>query len=554
MLDSAKFLGRLSAGCVAFATADFLSWPAIIFLVPLAIVGCGRHEGSPADTSSQLVRRSVGSEPSSLDPQQVGDTFSFEVLRDLFEGLTAESATGETVPGTADNWSVSEGGKRYRFHLRPDARWSNGTPVEAGDFVRGLRRAVDPATRSPNASLLALVLGAPDVVGGRAPPDTLGVRAIDPRTLEIDLSAPAPYFPAILSNPIAYPRLPAPPGPPGDPPPSRLASNGAYQLVKWVPGGGVTLERNRYYWDANNVAIPRVEFVAIADSNTELSRYRAGQIDLTSFVPAQQLETLKRERPSELQIRAQLAVVYYAFNLTRPMLRDGSGLREAMSLAIDRERLVESVLKGGQLPAFGFVPPGIGNYEGASYHWRNDTPALRIQHARAVFHAAGFSEQRPLHLKLLCPEDDTLRRVALAVTAMWHEVLGIEAAPVFLEYRAFLAAREQRADWDVISHGWNADYPDPGDFLGIFTSASPQNDARLADQEFDRLMAAAAGEADGEKRLALLAHAERRLLDDYVVAPIYYAVSRRLVSPRLEGAVLSPMNHNYTKYLSLRRQ
>ena len=524
-------------------------------LVGIGVIGvlaaaCGRSQ-DPA-TQATEIRRSLGGEPASLDPQQVGDTFSFEVLRDLFEGLTSESATGETVPGVADNWSVSEGGKRYRFHLRPTARWSNGTPVVAADFLRGLRRAVDPATRSPNASLLTLVRGAPDVVAGRAAPETLGVRAIDPQTLEIDLSAPAPYFPAILSNPIAYPAAPPPASAPADPPSSRPVSNGAYQLLKWVPGGGVTLERNRNYWDAKHVAIPRVEFVGLADSNTELSRYRAGQIDMTSFVPAQQLETLRRERPSELQIRAQLAVVYYAFNLSRSMLREASPLREALSLAIDRERIVESILKGGQLPAFGFVPPGIGNYEGASYSWRSAAQASRTEQARSVFHAAGFSEQRPLHLKLLCPEDDTLRRVALAVTAMWHEVLGIEVEPVFLEYRAFLAAREQRGEWDVISHGWNADYPDPGNFLGIFTSASPQNDAQLADKEFDQLMAAAAGEADGERRLALLARAERRLLDDYAVAPIYYAVSRRLVSPRLAGAVLSPMNHNYSKYLSLR--
>jgi len=456
------------------------------------------------------------------------------------------------VPGVADNWTVGEGGKRYRFHLRSDARWSNGTPVVAADFVLGLRRAVDPATRSPNAGLLALVRGAPDVIAGRASPETLGIRAIDPQTLEIDLGAPAPYFPAILSNPIAFPAVSTPVGAPANAAAPRVVSNGAYQLLTWVPGSGVTLERNRYYWDASHVAIPRVAFIGLADSNTELSRYRAGQIDMTSFVPAQQLEILKRERPSELQIRAQLAVVYYAFNLSRPMLREGSPLREALTLAIDRERLVESVLKGGQLPAFGFVPPGIGSYEGASYAWRGESQATRTQQARSIFHAAGFSEQRPLNLKLLCPEDDTLRRVALAVAAMWHEALGIEVEPVFLEYRAFLAAREQRAEWDVISHGWNADYPDPGNFLGIFTSASPQNDARLADREFDGLMAAAAGEADGERRLALLARAEQRLLDDYAVAPLYYAVSRRLVSPRLAGAVLSPMNHNYSKYLSLR--
>ena len=424
--------------------------------------------------------------------------------------------------------------------------------MAAEDFVRGLRRAVDPASQSPNAALLEMIEGARAVIAGRAPIEAFGVRAIDPSTVEITLYAPAPYFPAILANPIAYPRFSGanPPDGPAERPP--LVSNGAYRLAKWTPGSGISLVRNPHYWDAANVAIPGVEYVVIADSNAELTRYRAGQLDMTSFVPSQQLDTLRALRPAELQLKAQLAVVYYAFNLSHAPFQNAGGLREALSLVIDREQLVAGVLRGGQVPAYRFVPPGIPGYEGASYAWRTDTHASRLAHARSLYRDAGYSAARPLRLRLLCPEDDTLRKVALAVASMWHEALGVEATPVFLEYRAFLAAREQRGEWDVISHGWNADFPDPGNFLDIFASGSPQNDARLKDPDFDRLLAAVAGEADGARRLELLAGAEARLLDDYAVAPIYYAVSRRLVSPRIAGAVLSPMNHNYSKYLSFR--
>ena len=497
------------------------------------------------------LHRSIGGEPGSLDPQRAGDTFSFEVLRDLFEGLTSESPTGETIPGAAESWTVSDSGLTYRFHLRADLRWSNGDPLTSGDFVRGFRRAVDPSTRGPSAGLLSVIQGSDDIGGGRLPVTELAVRAPDDATLEIDLRVPAPYFAAILSNSVAYPAHAAP-GTGMTDGKSPLISNGAYRLVDWTPGAAIVLERNPFYWDAPNVAIRRVTYVALADSNAELTRYRAGQIDMTSLAPAQLLDSLRKERPGELQIRSQLAVVYYAFNLTDGPLARASGVREALTLAIDREQLVSAVLRGGQEPAYRLVPPGVSGYEGAPYAWRSDAPSARLERARSLLRKAGFSAAHPLRLRLLCPEDDTLRKVALAVTAMWHEALGVETEPTFLEYRAFLAARAARGAWDVLSHGWNADYPDPGNFLGIFTSGSPQNDARLADAAFDGLMARAGAEAGGAERLALLASAENRLLDDYAMAPIYYAVSRRLVSPRIQGAILSPMDHNYSKYLSIR--
>jgi oligopeptide transport system substrate-binding protein len=527
----------------------FLGWTSAVALALLVQACSGDSDrGSARSAMSIGIHRSVGGEPVSLDPQRVGDTFSFEVLRDLFEGLTAESASGEVVPGMADRWSVTNAGKTYQFRLRRDGKWSNGEPISADDFVRGLRRAVDPAVHGPNAELLTAIRGAPDIIAGRAQPTSLGVAAPDPWTVEIELSAPAPYFPAILSNAVAYPayRQATEPGA------QALVSNGAYRLVRWTPGNAIELERNPYYWDAASVLIPRVDYVAISDSNVELLRYRAGQLDMTSFLPSQQLESLRQQLPAEVQVRAQLAVVYYVFNLDRGPLRESARLREALSLAIDREKLSAAVLKGGQVAAYGFVPPGIQGYEGPAYGWRADGIDARLARAVALYRASGYSAARPLRLRILCPEDDTLRRVALAVSAMWHEALGVEVTPTFMEYRAFLAARSQRGEWDVVSDGWNADYPDPGNFLGIFASRGAQNTAGFADPEFDRLMSAVGAEADGARRLALLATAESRLLEAYPIAPLYFAVSRRLVKPRIEGAVLSPMNHNYSKYLSLR--
>ena len=284
----------------------------------------------------------------------------------------------------------------------------------------------------------------------------------------------------------------------------------------------------------------------------ELARYRAGELDVTSSVPAQQVASLRASLPQELQIRPQLAVVYYVFNLARPPFRDAPRLREALSLAIDRERLTTQVTGAGEVAAYSFVPPGIAGYADVGYDWRHESADRRLERAAALYQASGYSASRPLTLRLVLPADDALRRVAIAVAAMWHEALGVETTLTDLEYRAFLSTRDDRDRWDVLSHGWNADYPDPGNFLGVFAAASPQNDARLADPEFERLMAMAAADPDGARRLEELAAAERRLLDDYAVAPLYFVVSRRLVKPRVEGAVLAPMNHNYSKYLRLR--
>ena len=456
------------------------------------------------------------------------------------------------IPGVAENWSVSPDGLRYDFVLRPDARWSNGDMVTAQDFVAALQRAVDPATASPEAELLLPIRGAQAIIAGKAPQATLAVRADGPGKLSIELSAPAPYFPSILANAVAYPLHRGAPHAGATPPRGPAVSNGAYQLVEWVPGGKLTLRRNPSYWDARNVPIAEVEYLPAADSNAELARYRADEIDLTSSLPGQQLEALRQALPGEVQVRPQLAVIYYAFNLDQPPFRDAPGLREALSLVIDRDMLTAKVLGAGEVPAYSFVPPGIGGYADAGYAWRGEARESRLARARALYRAAGFSAERPLRLRLVHPADDTLRRVAIAVAAMWHETLGVDTTLADLEYRAFLATRNDRTRWDVLSHGWNADYPDPGNFLGIFARGSAQNDAHLADGEFEQLLAAAAADPDGARRLEELAAAERRLLADYAVVPLYFPVSRRLVKPRVGGAILAPMNHNYSKYLSLR--
>ena len=527
----------------------YAAWLSSIVLGVLLGAACSGPKPAPA-----ALHRSLFAVVATVDAQRAADAASYEVLRDLGEGLTCETAGGEIEPGVAADWTVSPDGRRYDFRLRPEARWSNGDPVVAEDFVASLRRAVDPKTASPSAYLLSVIRHADQVIAGALPVSALGVSAPDQRSLSIELERPAPYFTALLAAPIAYPVHRPTLARYGDhyARAGQLVSNGAYRLDAELPGGRLRLSRNPYYWAQARVAIASVEYVPIPDAQAELNRYRAGEIDVTSLVPAADFDWLKATLPGELQVRPQLGLYYFAFNLSHPPFNDQPILREALSLALDREQLVSRVLKAGQLPAYAFVPPGIGGYEPSTYGWAVEPVDARRARAQLLYKRAGFGPGHPLRLRLLYSQSDTIRNVSIAAAEQWHAVLGAEVELNDMEFRAFLAKRAERAAWDVLIDGWNADYPDPGNFLELLRSRGPQNDPGYADPGYDRLLDEAAAEADPARRLAIYGAAERRLLASYAVAPVYYMVSRRLVRTRVEGATLSPMNHNYTKHMSLK--
>jgi oligopeptide transport system substrate-binding protein len=521
---------------------------ALVIACIAALSGCG----NPGSASDEL-RRGLGGEPSTLDPERAADWYSFEILRDLFEGLTTETPTGEVAPGVAEDWTVSADGLRYTFRLRSSARWSNGENVTADDFADGLRRAVDPRTAAPGADLLGLIRNAPEILSGKLSPAALAVQTVDPRVLLIELRQPAPYFLGVLANSVAYPVHRPSLAEHGNEfaKPGRLVSNGAYRLVGVTPGSYTALERNPYYWDAARVSIRTVKYAPINDLQAELLRYRAGTLDVTASVPTSEFEWAKTTLATELQVRPQLSVIFMCFSAASGPFREHPPLAEALSLAIDREALTSTVLRAGQVAAYSFVPPGMSGYTPQNYGWAEDPRDARLSRARDLYRAAGYSSTRPLRVRLLYNQNEAIRNVAIATAAQWKEALGVETELVDMEFRAFLVARHDRTRWDAVIDGWNADYADPGNFLELFKTGGVQNDPGLADPEFDRMLDAAASEASPERRLTLLASAERRLLADQVVVPLYFPVTRRLVKPYVEGAILNPMNHNYSKYLRL---
>ena len=506
------------------------------------LVGCGHEVEQVA-----LLRRGLSGDLSSLDPAAAADTFSIQVLQDLYEGLTAESPTGSAIPAVASSWSVDPAGTQYTFHLRADARWSNGKPVRSQDFLSAWRRVLDPKQGSPVADDLRLIAGAGAIIAGQAAPETLGVTAPADDVLIVNLSQPAAYLPQILAHSAAFPVYSDAAARTHSP--AEWVSNGPYVLSKWQPGTSLELTKNPAYWDKASVHIPAVEYQVTSDDGSQYARYRAGQIDLTDSVPANMLPALRAEHSSELVIVPFLATAYYGLNLSNKTL--GSvALRKALAMAVDRRQLVET-LGFGQVGAYGFVPPGTWNYDPQSWAWNGSSDAERIAEAKRLYAQAGYSPASPLHLRLLLNSNPVIRRTAILTAAMWRETLGVETELTDEEYRVFLQSRRDKSRWDVARLGWNADFNDASNFLDTFRAHSPNNDPGYENPSFDALVDQAAATGDLPKRRQLLENAERVMLDDYPIVPLYFFVSKALVKPYVHGFKPSPLNHMPSKALTL---
>jgi len=524
---------------------------AIVAAAALLAASCGGSEPvgqSSAAKQPVVLKRGLGGQPGSLDPQRAEDAFSYDVLRDLYEGLVISNPEGEVVPAAATAWRIDAAGTRYTFELRSDARWSNGDPVIAADFVAGLQRAMNPATASGAADLLRAIRNAPEVLAGKIPVTQLGVRAVDDHTLEIVLSRPVPFFPDILTNTVAFPvHRSTVSGSSDSSAPVQTISNGPYQLAALMPGASMRLTRNPHYWDSTSIAFDEIHYEFVPDENAEYTRFRAGELDVTNTVPEQRFEQLSNEPGSGLQHRATLATFYFSFNVDRGPLRGKPELREALSLAIDREAITSLITKAGQVPAYSLVPEGVWNYSPAAYDWQRMDHADRLARARKQYAAAGYSANRPLRLRLLYNENELVQRVSLAIAAMWKEALGAEIELIQMEFKAYLAARADPAQWDVVRVGWTADYNDASTFLDTMMRDSPQNFGRWLDPRYASLLEAAASESDGARRRETLQQAEALMLADYPLLPVYFYVTRRLVQPHIAAPAINPMNRMYSR-------
>lgn len=494
-----------------------------------------------------------GTEPETLDPHRASGVSTLNIVRDLYEGLTAIAPDGAVVPAAAQRWRTSDDGLIWTFELRADARWSNGDPVTAADFAAGLRRTVDPATGSGFAGMLAVIANATQVSRGALVPLMLAVDALDERQLRIRLIRPAPHLPSLLSHPACFPvhRASLALGIEATATPSRVISNGAYRLAEWAPQSRVVLERNPRYWNNTQTAIDRVIYLPTEDQNSELKRYRADELDITSTVPTAQAPWLRAHLAAELHLATYLGSYFYGFNLTQPPFRDQPKLREALAMVVDRELIVDKLLHGLAEPAYGFVPPGLRGYTAQQPAWAGLSKAERLAEARRLYAASGYSAEHPLSVEIRYNTQDDNKRIAVVIAAMWKQALGVEVRLVNEEWKVFLQNRRQRRVTQVFRSSWIGDYDDPGAFADILRSTHGRNDSGYASRSYDALLAAAEAESDPQRRNAAYAQAERAMLEDLPILPIYFYRSKHLVKPRVQGWQDNLLDYHYAKDLRL---
>ena len=498
-----------------------------------------------APIAARTLERGNGPEPDTLDPQRAQGLSAQQVLRDLFEGLMRDDAAGQLVPGAAAAFEIDAEGTRYRFHLRADGRYADGSPVTAEDFVYALNRALDPATAAPSAGMLLPIAGAKQRLAGQSV--ELAVRALDPLLLEIQLTAPRSDFLRRLALPIAMPvqrsAIEAHAG--GFTRPGKLFGNGAYQLRAWTPQSTIELVRNPHYRDAANVAIEQVRYHVTEDAAQELKRYQAGELDLTETLPPGQLQRLRTEHAEELVVAPAYATFYLGYNLRQPKLAQHE-LREALSLAIDREILVRHITGNGELPAHGLIPPG--DEAAVVYSAAALLPEARLARARALYGKAGYSVDKPLEIELRYNTSLANRRLGLAVAAMWRETLGARTRLRNEEWKVFVQTRKAAVLTEVYRGGWFADYADPLNFLEPFSSGNALNASGYADTQFDADIAIAARESEPDRVTALRA-AEQRLLDAHALIPLFHYSSKHLVSREVCGYRAHPLDHHPSQFL-----
>lgn len=526
-----------------------------LFAAATLLGACSRpsSEGSTGATAPlRLLLRGNGAEPDSLDPQKARSNEAQTVLRDLCEGLTTFAKDASVAPGVARTWEVSKDGLTYTFHLRPNARWSNGDRVVAEDFVAGLRRLVDPATASQYAQVVEAISNASDIVKGSKPPVTLGVSAPDAGTVVIQLTSPAPYVPGLLSHPSTCPVHRPTLATHADTlsRPGIMVSNGAFVLKEWVQGSHILVERNRSYWDDTATHLDAVKYLHIPDENAELTRYRAGDLHVTNVVPRSRFEWIEENIPAQLHIAAQLNTYYYGFNLNRTPFKGQPQLRRALSLVIDRERLVQLVLRVGEVPAYGWVPPGTHDYTPQSFDYKGRPMAERIAEARRLYAAAGYSNAKPLRFELRYNPGEVHDRLAVAISSMWKEALGVEVRLTAVEFKSLLQDIDS-GEVQMFRSSWLGDYNDAYTFAQYLKSDFGINLPHYHNAEYDDLLNRAASEVDEARRRELLETAERVMLRDHPLIPLYFYVSKHLVKPQVRGWYDNVMNVVYSKDLSL---
>jgi oligopeptide transport system substrate-binding protein len=523
------------------ATAVFLGSGAAVF-------AAGTHPVTgEALSDNQSFTYRMSDDLKTLDPQLNEETLGFHAIRDLFEGLLSQDGDGNLVPGVAQSYAASNGNKTYTFTLRPDAKWSNGDPVTAHDFVYGWQRAVDPATASPYGWYLELtsIVNSKAVLAGDMPPSELGVKALDDLTFEVQLEAPLPYFPAMTTYATLFPAHRATIEAHADAwtKVGNIVSNGAYALSERVIGEKLVRVKTPTYWGAEDVIVDKVTGLVINDSDQALTRYKAGELDYMDDLPAGQYPSLKAELPDEATSVPRLCSYYYAFNMTEtghPALQNAD-VRKAMSMAIDRNVIVDQVLKGGQTPAYNFAHYATAGFTMPDIAYGKLTQAERDAQAIALMAGAGYGKDNPIDVKLIYNTSESHKKIATVLAQMWKQKLGVNVELANFEWKTYIDIRGNQ-EFDLARSAWCGDYNEASTFLDLVTTTHGANDGKYSNPRVDALMAASKTAADPQP---MYTEVEQILADDMGIAPIYHYANTFLLKSDFMGWPLNNVENNW---------
>ncbi|MDA8479285.1 oligopeptide ABC transporter substrate-binding protein OppA [Citrobacter sp. Awk 4] len=503
-------------------------------------------------SDKQTLVRNNGSEVQSLDPHKIEGVPESNISRDLFEGLLVSDVEGHPSAGVAEKWENKDF-KVWTFHLRKNAKWSDGTPVTAHDFVYSWQRLANPNTASPYASYLQYghIANIDDIIAGKKPSTDLGVKAIDDNTFEVTLSEPVPYFYKLLVHPSVSPVPKAAVEKFGEKwtQPANIVTNGAYKLKDWVVNERIVLERNTNYWDNDKTVINQVTYLPISSEVTDVNRYRSGEIDMTyNNMPIELFQKLKKEIPDEVRVDPYLCTYYYEINNQKAPFNDVR-VRTALKMALDRDIIVNKVKNQGDLPAYSYTPPYTDGAKLVEPEWFKWSQEKRNEEAKKLLAEAGFTADKPLTFDLLYNTSDLHKKLAIAVASIWKKNLGANVKLENQEWKTFLDTRHQ-GTFDVARAGWCADYNEPTSFLNTMLSDSSNNTAHYKSPAFDKLIGDTLKVTDEAQRTELYTKAEQQLDKDSAIVPVYYYVNARLVKPWVGGYTgKDPMDNIYVKNL-----
>lgn len=518
---------------------------AVVFMVAI-LGGCF---GGSSETAEKYIRHNHGQEPESIDPALNTTVNGGSTVLAVFEGLTTLDENDRPQEGVAKSWDISDDKKTYTFHLREEAKWSDGEPVTAKDFEYAWIRSLNPDTAAEYAYQLFYIMNAPEYNAGEAKAEDLGIKVIDDYTLEVTLNAPTPFF----LNLTAFPTL-APVrqdiieehGDQWTKKPETYIGNGPFKMVEWVSKDMMKFDKNENYWDKDRVKIDGFIETFIAEDSTMLASYEAGELDVIDSVPLDEIANLKKN--PEFVMIPQVGTYYYCFN-TQKAPFDDIRVRKAFNLAIDKEDIVNKVRKSG-IPAGAFAAPGLPDAkEGQDFRTvGGDFYPTKAQpdEAKKLLAEAGYPDGKGFpDVTLIYNTDEGHKKIAEAALEMWKQNLGITNITLSNQEWAVFVNTRQSGDFQISRHGWVGDYTHPMTFIDLFTTGNGNNDAQWSNKEFDSLITKSRLVESEEERMELLHQAEKLFLDDVIMIPVFYYTENAMIKSNIKGVHKSPLGFTY---------